>query len=77
MSQTTEEIIAAALKLPPESKAKLADELLASLDGPEQTEIDNAWAAEAERRIDEYETGGIKTIPADQVLRPRQPQARS
>lgn len=32
MSQTTEEIIAAALKLPPESKARLADELLASLD---------------------------------------------
>ena len=77
MSQTTEEIIAAALKLPPESKARLADELLASLDGPEQTEIDNAWAIEAERRIDEYETGGIKTIPSDQVLRPRQPQARS
>jgi putative addiction module component (TIGR02574 family) len=76
MSQTTEEIIAAALKLPPESKAKLADELLASLDGPEQTEIDDAWAVEAERRIDEYDRGGIKTIPADQVLRPRQPQAR-
>ena len=77
MSQTTEEIIAAALKLPPESKAKLADELLASLDGPEQTEIDDAWAVEAERRIDDYDAGGIKTIPADQVLRPRQPQARS
>jgi putative addiction module component (TIGR02574 family) len=57
MSQTTEEIIAAALKLPPESKAKLADELLASLDGPEQAEIDNAWAVESERRIDEYDAG--------------------
>lgn len=69
MSQTTEDVIAAALNLPPESKARLADELLASLASAEQNEIDDAWAIEAERRIDEYDAGGMKTIPADQVFR--------
>ncbi len=76
MSQTTEEIIAAALNLPPESKASLADKLLASLEGAEQNEIDDAWAIEAERRIDEYDAGGMKTIPADQVLRSRETRAQ-
>ena len=51
------------------SKAKLAGQLLASLDDPEQKAIDAAWAKEVERRIDELETGKATVIPADKVLR--------
>jgi hypothetical protein len=40
----------AALKLPPETRAMLADHLLTSLDGPNQKAIDDAWAEEADRR---------------------------
>jgi len=58
-----------ALALSAEDKVKLAEELLASLDSPEQREIDAAWAAEAERRIAEYEAGRSKAVNADEVFR--------
>jgi putative addiction module component (TIGR02574 family) len=76
MSQTTDEIMAAAMALSPEERARLADSLLESLSTPEQREIDQSWAEEAERRIEEYEAGGITTIPADKVLRPRTAQPK-
>jgi len=43
-----EEILSAALSLSPVERAMLADHLLLSLDGPNQKEIDAAWAEEAE-----------------------------
>jgi hypothetical protein len=48
-----DQILKAALALPPGTRAMLADHLLASLDGPTQKEIDAAWAEEIERRIRE------------------------
>jgi len=48
-----EDILRAALSLPGETRAMLADQLLASLDGPNQKEIDAVWAEEAERRMRE------------------------
>ena len=76
MSQTTEEVLAAAMALPLEDRARLADTLLDSLRTPEQREIDESWAEEAERRIDEYEAGRMPTMPADDVLRPRPPRRK-
>ena len=76
MAHTEDQIISAALALPVESRAKLAESLLNSLLPPEQKEIDAAWAQEAERRIREYESGQIKTIPADEILKPRDPRTR-
>jgi putative addiction module component (TIGR02574 family) len=71
MITTTDDIIAAAMSLPAETKIKLAEKLLASLD-PLDSDIEAAWAAEAERRIDEFDAGNVQTIPAEQVLRPRE-----
>jgi putative addiction module component (TIGR02574 family) len=68
---TTENIISAAMSLPPESKVKLARQLLDSLRGPDEKDVDEVWAVEIERRIDEYEAGKVQTIPAEQVIRPR------
>jgi putative addiction module component (TIGR02574 family) len=76
MAQTEEQIISAALALPVQTRAKLAESLLESLLPPEQKEIDAAWAQEAERRIREYESGQVKSIPADEVLKPRVPPTR-
>ena len=56
------------LSLPVELRARLVDELLKSLN-PSQAEIDELWAAEAERRIDEIETGKVKPIPDEQVFK--------
>ena len=66
------ELRKAALALPPKSRAKLADELLQSLDKPksaEQAEIRAAWISEAEDRYRAYKKGQVKAIPADEVMR--------
>jgi putative addiction module component (TIGR02574 family) len=55
-----------ALKLTPGERAALAQRLLASLD--EDSEIEDAWAAEIERRIAEVESGAVQVIPIAEAL---------
>jgi putative addiction module component (TIGR02574 family) len=70
MSDDFETIEAQALKLSPEERAQLADRLITSLF--EDNEIEDAWAAEVERRIEEIEGGRAKPIPAaDSIARAR------
>jgi putative addiction module component (TIGR02574 family) len=68
MISTFDEIIRAALALPPSSRAMLAEHLLKSLDAQDQAVIDAAWAEVAEQRIQEVSQGKVTAIPADQVL---------
>jgi putative addiction module component (TIGR02574 family) len=63
-----EEILRAALELPPNARAMLAGHLLESLDDPEQTEIDAAWSEEIERRIRDIDEGKVKLIPGEEVV---------
>ena len=65
---TYEEIINAALALPPSERATLAEQLLESLDAEEQARIDALWAEEAERRDKELEDGVVAAIPGKQVM---------
>lgn len=58
-----------AMTLPTESRARLADLLVESLDADELGRIDQMWAAEAKRRRDEVRAGQVKTIPGDEALR--------
>jgi putative addiction module component (TIGR02574 family) len=62
MSTQFEVLEAEALKLTAEERARLADRLIASLS--DDAEIEDAWAAEVERRIAEIEAGRAKVIPA-------------
>lgn len=66
---TFEEILSAALALPPGMRAALADHLLASRDGEDQKRIDTLWAEEAERRIREIDEGKVETIDGELVMR--------
>jgi putative addiction module component (TIGR02574 family) len=68
MINTFDEIIRAALALPPNSRAMLAEHLLRSLDAQDQSVVDAAWAEVAEQRIQEVQQGKVSPIPADQVL---------
>jgi putative addiction module component (TIGR02574 family) len=68
MPDNYNEILSAALSLPPHEKAMLVDLLLASLDGPNQKVIDDAWAEEAERRMREIDEGKVTPIPGDEVM---------
>ena len=63
-----EEILRSALSLSPGERAMLADHLLASLDGPNQKEIDAAWGEEAERRMREIDEGKGKLIDGELVM---------
>jgi putative addiction module component (TIGR02574 family) len=62
-------VLAAALPLVDESRAKLVAELLASLAGPPDPDAAAAWDVEIERRIEAIETGRIALEPWDEVRR--------
>jgi len=50
MTDAARNLLDQALKLSAEERAALAHDLLASLDGERDADVDAAWAAEAERR---------------------------
>jgi putative addiction module component (TIGR02574 family) len=68
MSDNYDEILSAALSLPPGARAMLADHLLESLDAEDQKRIDAIWAEEAERRVRAIDEGRVELIPGDEVL---------
>ena len=55
-----------ALKLTPSERAALAQRLLTSLE--EDSEIEDAWAAELDRRIAEVESGAVQVVPIAEAL---------
>ncbi|HWZ93894.1 MAG TPA: addiction module protein [Opitutaceae bacterium] len=66
---TVTEIEAALAKLPPEEQREVAawlDTKLAPLDFA--TSVEEAWADEVKRRIDELDSGRVKGVPAEQVF---------
>lgn len=68
MSHDFDQILSAALSLPPDARAMLADRLLESLDSEDQKRIDAIWADEAERRVREIDEGRVKTIDGELVM---------
>jgi len=57
-----------ALSLPVEARLKLIEMLLASLNLPIREDIERAWAEEAERRVDELETGEASLVAGEEVF---------
>lgn len=66
VSSQLKTVEAQALKLTAGQRARLADRLIASLF--EDHEIEEAWAAEVERRIEEVESGRATLIPAAEAI---------
>lgn len=64
----TNELISKAISLPVEIRTLLVNKLLESLNPPDK-DIDELWAKEAERRIEDIETGKVKTIPGEEVFK--------
>ncbi|ACU89218.1 addiction module protein [Desulfomicrobium baculatum] len=56
------------LSLPCEDRIRIVEKLLESLNAPADEEIEQAWAVEAERRIDELNSGTVRTIPGEEVF---------
>ncbi len=53
MVQKIDDVTMAALDLSIEERAQLAGKLLLSLDEPSESEVENLWLEEAERRLEE------------------------
>jgi len=67
MSTLVKEILKSALALSPVDKAELVDEILSTLDQPDER-LDSLWRKEVENRIDTHERGGIKSVSIQEVL---------
>ena len=67
MSTETQEILDRAKGLPAVEKARLVDELLSSLDEPDQA-IDALWRKEVEDRIHAYNAGKLRSVSLEDVL---------
>jgi hypothetical protein len=68
MATTWEQLAEQAMNLPGESRAKLADRLVESLNVDELGSIDQLWTAEAKRRRDEVRAGRVQTINGEDAL---------
>lgn len=66
MHSTAENVESAALQLPRAERARLAERLIASLD--EDAEIEQAWAKEIRRRVEELRAGTVQANPGEQVF---------
>ncbi|MBZ0160072.1 addiction module protein [Candidatus Methylomirabilis sp.] len=65
---SVDELREEALRLNPAARARLARELLASLDALSEAEIEKLWIDEAIRRDEELDSGAARAYPADEVL---------
>ncbi len=66
MTKQAQELLALARKLPESERAELAAQIMATFDGDAEedaTEVEAAWAAEIERRLEGYLSGKDKAVP--------------
>ncbi len=67
MSRAVDDLYDKAFELSVEERAELAAKLLETLDAGEDSNVEEAWAAEIERRMTEYRAGRVRTIPWSEV----------
>lgn len=67
MTTLVEELSARAKTLPIQDRARLAEELLASLDQEPDSEVDAAWDREIQRRVAEVESGTVTLTSSEDV----------
>jgi putative addiction module component (TIGR02574 family) len=71
-SESVEMLEAAALQLTPADRARLVDRLIATLAA--DPEVEEAWAAEVERRQTEIENGTVSLFPGPETLAKLKPE---
>jgi putative addiction module component (TIGR02574 family) len=63
---STDELLTEALRLPRSERARMAEELLSSLEDPAD-EVATAWAEELERRSRDVTEGRVQAVPWETV----------
>jgi len=69
MTMTFNEILPLTRDMELADRAKLAEQLLTSLDDPSEAEVEKLWIEEAKRRLAAYRAGQVEAIPAEEVFR--------
>jgi putative addiction module component (TIGR02574 family) len=70
MTPQVSEILEKALALSTQDRGLVIDRLIASLDeGLAEEGVEEAWAAEIKLRIEDIQSGKVKMIPGEDVLR--------
>ncbi|MEX0739963.1 MAG: addiction module protein [Pseudohongiella sp.] len=72
-----ESITSAAMTLSERERAKLAHDLVASLDGPADISVAEAWDAEICRRINDIEAGKTELLDSDEAIARARDRIRS
>lgn len=67
MDTALRELEAAVMALPDSERARLAERLLSSLD--RDPEVEEAWAQEIRKRVEQYRSGELTTVPAESVMK--------
>jgi putative addiction module component (TIGR02574 family) len=67
MTTLVDELSARAKTLSVQDRARLAEELLASLDQEPDSEVDAAWDREIQRRVAEVESGSVALVSSEDV----------
>ncbi len=62
MTKPAEKVLSEALTLDTRERAEIAAQLIASLDGEPDQDVEAAWAAEVDRRIEAVEAGRAKLV---------------
>jgi hypothetical protein len=65
---TIDELRREALGLDLSSRARLAHELISSLDDLSEAEIEQLWLEESQRRLDEVASGAVESVSVEEAL---------
>jgi len=69
MNTQSQQLLESALLLPESDRAEIAASLIHSLDTESDEDVDAAWAAEIQRRVESIDNGQVNLIPWDDVMR--------
>jgi len=67
MTKAAEAVLDAALDLPEQERARIADALLRSLEPPPELDVEAAWRKEVRQRVAGLEAGEVKGVPWSEV----------
>lgn len=56
------------LKLPEHERAELVHDLIASLDGDPEEDVEEAWADEIVQRVRDLQSGAVQTVSATEAM---------
>jgi putative addiction module component (TIGR02574 family) len=69
MSTQFDRVVADAMKLPVRDRVRLAQQLVSTIDDQSESEVEELWFQQAERRLEELRSGKVEGIDADEAFR--------